>query len=102
MARTPMPGGRCLGEAVRGARGLLGGSAEARPLGHQVTSVVARPDQRTRLDMLEAERQRLVLHLRELGRVVVALQRQMLLRWAEVLADGQDVAVDSTQVDERL
>ena len=43
-----------------------------------VARVVARPDQRPRLDVLEAERERLVLHLGELVGVVVALERQVL------------------------
>ena len=70
--------------------------------GHLVAGVVARADERRRLDVLEAERERLDLHLGELVGVVVALERQVLQRRAQVLADGQDVDVDRAQRLERL
>ena len=96
-------GGRApLAQTVSRKGSLLRGSPLASLLGHLVACVVARADQRTQFDVLEAERQCLVLHLRELSRVVEALQHQVLLRWAEVLADGEDVAVDRSEVDERL
>ena len=69
-------------------------------LGHLVPGVVRRADERPRLDVLEAQGQRLGLHLRELVGMIVALDRQVLLGRPQVLADGQDVAVHGAQVDE--
>ena len=67
-----------------------------------VAGVVARADERAGFDVLEAERERLDLHLGELVGVVVALERQVLERRAQVLADRQDVDVDLAQRLERL
>ena len=66
--------------------------------GHLVAGVVARAHERPRFDVLEAERERLDLHLGELVGVVVALEREVLERRAQVLADREDVAVDRAQV----
>ena len=52
--------------------------------------------------MLEPHRQRLIVHLDELVGVVVAHHRQMLGGGAQILADGQDVAVDCPQIEERM
>ena len=52
--------------------------------------------------MTEAERERLGAHLGELVGRVVALQRQVLPRRSQVLADRQNVAVDGAQVAEGL
>src|SRR5882672_10393191 len=65
--------------------------------GDLVTGVVARADERTRLDVLEAEVQRGALHLGELVGVVVTLEREVLERRSQVLADREDVAVDLAQ-----
>ena len=70
--------------------------------GDLVAGVVAGADERPGLDVLEAERQRLGLHLGELVGVVVALERQVLDRRPQVLADREDVAVDRAQRLERL
>jgi hypothetical protein len=51
--------------------------------------------------VLEAERQRLDLHLGELVRVHVSLDRQVRLGRSQILADRQDVAVDGAKVAER-
>src|SRR5438093_12995186 len=59
-----------------------------------VAGVVARADERARLDVLEAECLCGGLHLGELVRVVVALDREVLERQPQVLADREDVAVD--------
>ena len=67
-----------------------------------VAGVVARADERARLDVLEAEREGLGLHLGELVGVVVAIERQVLLRRPQVLADREDVDVDLAQRLERL
>ena len=58
--------------------------------------MVAGSDKRPGLDVLEAHGQRLRLHFDELVRVVVALEWQVLERRAQVLANGQDVAIDVT------
>ncbi len=52
--------------------------------------------------MLEAERKGRDLHLRELVRVVVALQRQVLEGGPQVLTDRQDVHVVGAQCQERF
>ena len=52
--------------------------------------------------MLEPERERLGLHLRELVGVVVTLEREGAERRPEVLTDGQDVDVDRAERLERL
>ena len=70
--------------------------------GDLVASVVARAHERCRLDVLEAERKRGGLHLGELVGVVVALEREVLQRGPQVLADGQDVDVVVAQCLERL
>ena len=97
--------------AVYPASGTIRPSASMRGLaaqplelgaGHLVAGVVARAHERRRLDVLEAERQRLDLHLGELVGVVVALERQVLQRRAQVLADREDVDVDRAQRLERL
>ena len=52
--------------------------------------------------MLEAERERLLLHRGELVGVHVALDGQVRRGRTEVLADREDVAVDRAEVAERL
>ena len=52
--------------------------------------------------MLEAERQGLLLHVRELVGGVVALQGEVIDRRPQVLADREDVAVDRAERLERL
>ena len=92
------PPGRC-----RSRRGPRPASrVPLRLLGHLVARVVRGAHERPRLDVLEAERQRLGLHLRELVGMDVALDRQVRRRRPQVLADGEDVAVDRAQVPERL
>ena len=58
------------------------GAAAKRRLRDLVASVVAGAHERARLDVLEAQRERLDLHLGELVGVVVALERQVLLATA--------------------
>src|SRR3954471_3229148 len=74
-------------------------AAERPELGarHLVAGVVARAHERSGFDVPEAEGQGLGLHLRELVGMVVALEREVLLRGPEVLADRQDVDVDGPQ-----
>src|SRR6187397_191899 len=62
-----------------------------------VAGVVARSHERPRFDVLEAKRESGCLHLGELVGVVVALEREVLERRAQVLPDGQDVAVDRAE-----
>ena len=74
-------------------------AAEATELGpgHLVAGVVARPDERTRLDVPEPEGERLFLHGGELVGVVVALEREVVEARPEILADREDVDVDRPQ-----
>ena len=65
--------------------------------GHLVPGVVAGPDERRGLHVLEAERQGLGLHVRELVGRVVALEGEVVGRRPQVLADGEDVAVDRAE-----
>src|SRR5439155_2200918 len=69
--------------------------------GYLVAGVVARADERTGLDVPEAEVEGLCLHVRELVRVVVAHERQVPSARPQVLAHGEDVAVDLAERDER-
>ena len=97
-ARQPASG------TTRPSASIVACAAQALELGarHLVAGVVARAHERRRLDVLEAERERLDLHLGELVGVVVALERQVLERRSQVLADGQDVDVVRAQRLERL
>src|SRR2546423_13021329 len=87
------------------ATGVVEGRPAADPpevrTGDLVAGVVARADERSRLDVAEAQCQRLGLHLGQLVGVVVALDGQVLRGWPEILADRQDVAVDGAQRVER-
>ncbi len=70
--------------------------------GNLVPGVVGGANERPRLDMAEAEGERLGLELGELVGVVVALNREVFNAGAQVLADGEDVAVDLAEGRERL
>src|SRR4029079_5103525 len=70
--------------------------------GHLVAGVIAGAYERPRLNVLEAERERRRLHLRELVGVVVALDGQVLEGRPQVLADREDVGVDLSEGVERL
>src|SRR5258707_6502281 len=65
--------------------------------GDLVPGVIARANERAGFDMPEPERERLDLHLSELIGVVIALDRQVLERRPQVLADREDVGVDLAQ-----
>ena len=77
-----------------GVDGRLAAQALELGAGDLVASAIAGAHERPRLDVLEAELQGLDLHLGELVRMVVALQRQVLEGRPQVLPDRQDVAVD--------
>src|SRR6185503_11056706 len=90
------------GEAVCRECRLLSRAPVPGLIGDLIASVVAGADQWPRFNVLKAQPQGLFLHLRELRWVVVTLEWQMLLRRTQVLANGQDVAIDGTEVHERL
>src|SRR5690606_28818743 len=58
---------------------------------HLLCGVVGRAHQRPALHPLEAELHTEFLQLCELFQSVVAVHRQVLLAWLEILADGEDV-----------
>src|SRR5688572_9395187 len=60
--------------------------------------VVARADERPGLDVAEAHLRAEPLELAELVGGVVAVQGQVVVRWAQVLAEGEDVDVRGAQV----
>src|SRR5215218_3080128 len=86
---------------VRGNRRLSRAQTPELGARYLVPRLVARPDQRPRFDVPEPEPERFRLHLAELVRVVIPLDREVLRRWAQVLADRQDVAVDVAKGAER-
>src|SRR3972149_11091682 len=79
--------------AIRVERGLRATRRPELGTGDLIPGVIARADEWTGLDVLEAEGKGLGLHLDELRGIVVALQREVPERRSEVLTDRQDVAV---------
>src|SRR3954452_20881957 len=82
-------------------RGFATGTSEV-GAGDLVASVVARSDERRGFDVLEAECERLDIHLGEFIGVVIALEGEVLECRPQVLTDGQDVHVGRAQRLERL
>src|SRR5215212_12080056 len=80
----------------------IGSGGRARGLLERLLGVVARAHQRPRRDRLEAQRVGLALELGELVRVPVADDRQVVLRRAEVLPDGEDLDAVFAEDPERL
>src|SRR5713101_6902370 len=81
--RTPSP---CHGRLKR-VGGLVG--------------VVGAADERSRFDVDESEIERDGFQVAELVGMVVAEHRSVILRWSEVLTDGQNLTSDAPQVPER-
>ena len=77
---------------------MLGALLLLRISGDVFPGVIRAADQRGGFDVAKAQCQRFPFQVGEFLRCHVAFHRQMILRWPQVLSEGQDIAVDSAQV----
>src|SRR5580698_5875933 len=64
--------------------------------------MVARPNERPGLHVAESHLQCFVFQFSKLTRRIKTRHGQMVARWAQILADGEDVALDGSQVAENV